>query len=272
MPRGLRWLNVLAQAVTLLSAAAVLVSNLVDPGYRRAYGDSVVLVAGYAALQAWLLVVFAQERPRLPLAALAKGVASWLFVGPLLVALTAPEQLVAWPRVAILASVARDWMRVSPARYVYQLFDWGPDVQIGLLGFVFLGRGAFTTVTAFMATRPWWGPLRVQQPVLGRLVTAIPVALVVTAVWGFLASVRAHTRTWSADAHEVARMVVAGIDCATIRAREGQSSTDVRQRGDRTYDVAISYGCRDTRVVARAQDGRVGIAGGPRPECCADGA
>ena len=271
MPRGLRWLNVLAHAVTIASAAAVLVSNLLDPAYRRAYGDSLPLVAGYLALQAWLLLVFAQQRPALPAAALAKGVAAWLFVGPLLLALAAPEELAHWPRVAILARVAHDWMRVSPARYVYQVFDWGPDLQVGLLGFVFLGRGTFNTVTAFACTRPWWGPLRERRPLLGRIVTMIPVALVVTTVWGFFASVRVHARTWSPEAHEVARLVESTLDCATIRAREGQTTTDRRQRGTRTYEVGITYGCADTRIVVRAEDGRVGVAGGPRPECCANG-
>lgn len=258
----------LAHGATLLSAAAVLVSNLVDPGYRRAYGDSLALVAAYLALQVWCLRAFAQARPELARVAVAKAVAAWLFVGPLLMALALPERLAAWPRVAVLASVCGDWMRVSPARYVYQLFDWGPDLQIGLLGFVFLGRGAFNTVTAFMATRDGWLALRERRPLLGRLATMVPVVLVVTAVWGFFASVRAHGRTWSSEAHEIARTVAASVDCAAVRERTGQTTADVRQRGSARYDVAISYGCHDTRVVVRSADGRVGIAGGPRPECC----
>jgi hypothetical protein len=268
MPRGLRWLNVLAQGVTIASGLVVLVSNLVDPAYRRAYGDSVPLVVGYLAAQVWLLDVFARQRPALPAAAALKGLATWLFVGPLLAALAAPEELGRWPRVAVLASVARDWMRVSPARYVYQLFDWGPDAHVVLLAFVFLGRGAFNTITAFVGTQAWWGPLREQRPLLGRLVTIVPVTLLVTTVWGFFASVRAHARAWSPEAHAVARLVASELDCATIQAREGQTTTDRRQRGMRTFEVAITYGCRLTQVVVRAEDGRLGTAGGPRPDCC----
>lgn len=269
MPRGLRWGNVLAHAATIASAAAVLGSNLADPGYRRAYGDSLVLVGVYLGLQLWFCRVFAARRhPALPAAAAVKGVAAWLFVGPLLVALAATEDLGRWPRVAVLASVARDWMRVSPARYVYQLFDWGPDAQIVLLAFVFLGRGAFNTVSAFVGTQAWWGPLRERRPLLGRLVTLVPVTLLVTSVWGFFASARVHARTWSPEAHAVARLVAASLDCDAIRAREGQTTTDRRRRGSRTYEVVISYGCRSTQVVVRAEDGRLGTAGGPRPECC----
>ena len=63
-----------------------------------------------------------------------------------------------------------------------------------------------------------------------------------------------------------------GLDCAAVRAHAGETTTDLRQRGDRRYQVEIAYGCDVTRVLVRDQDGRVGNAAGPQLDCCRDGA
>jgi len=158
---------------------------------------------------------------------------------------------------------------VTPARYVYQLFDWGPDSQAGLFAFVFLGRGAFNTVNAFTLTDQWWRPLRMSKPLLGRLVTILPLAIAVSCVWAFTELMRIERETYSAEAREVAEQVLAGLDCDTVRAHAGQSTQDIRQRGEHKYLVSINYGCRETRVEVRTEDGRSGAFSLPRPECCA---
>jgi hypothetical protein len=61
-----------------------------------------------------------------------------------------------------------------------------------------------------------------------------------------------------------------GLDCETVRTRAGQTTDDLRQRGDRRYQVRIVYGCALTRVVVAAEDGRIGTIAGPRLECCAE--
>ena len=249
MRRAILWLNALGTAVTLLSALAVLVSWLVDPAYRVYFGDSLLFVIGYAALQAWFLWSFVRDTPSVPTIAVMRALAGWIFI-------------------ALFVSVGPLWMRLTPARYVYQLFDLGPEARLGLFALVLLGRGAFNTFSAFALTRDWWWPLRERRPVLGRLLTVVPVAIIVTFVWAFFQMVRLDVRTFSSDAYEVARLVLDGVDCPTLRERAGQTTTDLRQRGDRQYHVTIRWRCADMQVEVRAEDGRMGVARGPRLECC----
>jgi hypothetical protein len=249
MRRAILVLSAFATALTLASALAVLTSWLLDPAYRLHYGDSLLFVVGYTALQAWILWSLLRDTPAVPWIAVARAVAGGLFL-------------------SLFVSIGPLWMRVSPARYVYQLFDWGPQARVGLFALVFLGRGAFNTLGAFVLTRDWWGPLRVRRPLLGRLVTAVPVAAIVCFVWVFLEMVRIDTRTFSSDAYEVAGLVLDGIDCPTLREREGQTTTDLRQRGDRRYHVTIRWRCTEVQVEVRAEDGRLGVAKGPRLDCC----
>src|SRR5262249_38790730 len=126
MRRTILVLCALASALSLLSALAVLLSWLLDPAYRLYYGDSLLFVVGYAALQAWMTWSFVRDTPAVPWIALARAVAGLIFL-------------------ALFVSVGPQWMRASPARYVYQLFDWGPQARAGLFALVFLGRGAFNT-------------------------------------------------------------------------------------------------------------------------------
>ncbi len=252
MRRAVLWLNAFAVALTLASALAVLGSWLADPAYRLHYGDSLLFVLGYTALQAWMLWSFVRDTPAVPWIAVARALAGWLFI-------------------ALFVSIGPRWMLVTPARYVYQLFDWGPEARIGLFALVFLGRGACNTFSAFVLTRDWWWPLRASRPLLGRLLTAVPVAAIVTCVWLFFEMIRLDARTFSPDAYEVANLVLGGIDCATLRARDGQTTTDLRQRGERRYHVTIRWRCTDLQVEVLAEDGRLGVARAPRLECCAAG-
>src|SRR5205809_314468 len=163
------------------------------------------------------------------------------------------------------------WMAWTPGRYVYELFAWGEETKVGLYALAFLGRGTFNTLNAFYFTRPWWGPLRVRRPLIGRAVTAVPVAAAALCTWAFLALVREETTTFSSDAQDVARTVLAGVDCEEVRANEGKTMTDLRQRGERRYRVEITYGCDITRVLVQAEDGRIGTAAEPQPACCRKG-
>jgi hypothetical protein len=251
MRRAILWLSALATALSLLSALAVAGSWLLHPAYRGHYGDSILFVAGYAALQAYLLHAFVRDTPAAPWAALARAVAGGVFV-------------------ALFVSIGPLWMRVTPARYVYQLFDWGPEARIGLFALVFLGRGAFNSFAALELTRPWWWPLRDTRPLLGRLLTALAVALIVGFVWLFTQMVRLDAVTFSPDAYDVARLVLDDIDCETLRERGGQTTTDLRQRGDRKYYVTIRWRCTDVQVEVRDEAGKIGVARGPRLECCPD--
>ena len=63
-------------------------------------------------------------------------------------------------------------------------------------------------------------------------------------------------------------LVAGGIACDELRAKAGTTTTDVRERGDRRYDVMIGWDCTDLRVIVRAPDGRIGTSRTPRPECC----
>jgi hypothetical protein len=249
MPRTLRLVNVVTAAVTLASALAVLGSNLLDPAYRAANRDSLGFVVAYAAFYAWVIQAFARTTVWAPRLAIAKALAAYLFL-------------------ATFADLGQQWMAWTPGRYVYMLFDWGPDAKVGLFAFVFLGRGAWNTVNAFTATRDGWFSLRARRPLLGRLATAVPVGITVLCVWAFLALVRIDATTFSSEGHEVAQLVFESTSCEDVRAKDGTTTSDVRQRGDRRYDVSIRWGCADTRVLVRAPDGKLGTAGGSRSECC----
>ena len=100
------------------------------------------------------------------------------------------------------------------------------------------------------------------------LISKGAVAIIATFVWALMQMVRLDATTFSTDAYEVARIVLDGIDCPTLREREGQTTTDLRQRGDRRYHVTITWRCRDVQIEVRAEDGRMGVARGPRLECC----
>lgn len=249
MRRSHRWVNVFVSLVTVASSLAVLMSDLVVPGYQAHYGDWLPFVVGYTALQAWFLWQFIRGSRWMPSIAVAKAIGAWVFL-------------------LTFTAVGPSWMAITPSRYVYQLFDWGPNTKIGMFAFVFLARGAWNTFNAFMATTARWQHLRTTKPLLGRLVTAVPVAIIVTCVWAFLTLVRLDATTFSPEAADVARIVLADLDCTTIRERDGTSTSDVRQRGTATYQVEIRYGCTATQVVVRAEDGRLGTASAPRPECC----
>ena len=249
MRRVLRWTNVAIAAVTLASALAVLVSDLGVPGYREHYRDALWFVTLYAAAQAVVLAGFARDGWWVPWLALAKTGAAYLFLA---------NFVVLWPA----------WRTWTPGRYVYDLFDWSADTPIGLFALVLLGRGAFNTVNAFVLTQAWWAPLRLRRPLVGRLVTAVPIAVSVVCVWLFLGLVREEAKTFSPEAHEVARRVLAGLDCAAVRANLGKTTTDLRQGGERRYHVQITYDCVLTRVLVSTEDGRVGTAAMPEVACC----
>lgn len=248
--RALRLLNVAIALVTLASALAVLWSDLFVPGYRAHHRDALWFVTLYTAIQVVMLVEFARDGRRVPWLAVAKMASAYLFLA---------NFTVLWPY----------WRTWTPARYVYQLFDWG-GVKVGLFALVFLGRGAFNTMNAMYFTQHWWGPLRLRRPLLGRLVTAVYVGGTAFCVWAFLQLVREEARTFSPEAQEVAQFVYQGLDCTAVRAQAGETTTDLRQWGERRFEVRITYGCELTRVVVRTEDGRLGTATGPRDECCAE--
>ena len=250
---ALRIVNVLVAFVTLASALAVLVSDLLVPGYREHHRDALWFVALYAAVQGVMLVGFARDGRRLvPWLALAKAAVAWLFLAGF-------THL--WPY----------WRVWTPARYVYQLFDWDEGRQVGQMALVFLGRGAFNTLNATYFTAPWWRALRARRPLFGRAVTAVPMAATVLFVWIFFALEREEARMFSAEAQDVARLIFESLDCDAVRAHAGTTTTDLRQRGDRRYEVRIAYGCARTQVLVRAEDGRVGTAAGPELQCCREG-
>ena len=246
-----RVLNVLVVLLTLGSGVAVLVSDLTIPGYREHYRDAIWFVTAYCAVQLVYLVEFARDGRLVPWLALARCGAAYAFLAFF---------LELWPT----------WRSWTPGRYVYQLFEWREASKLGLFALVFLGRGAGNTLNAFYLTEKWWRPLRIRRPVVGRVVTALPVAATVLCVGAFLQLVHEEGQMFSAEAEEVAEFVYGGLDCAAVRANVGKTTTDLRQRGDRHYQVAITYGCAETRVLVRDEDGRVGSAAGPEHDCCPD--
>jgi len=249
---ALRLVNLLVAVVTLASALAVLASDLRVPGYREHYRDALWFVMLYAAVQGVMLVGFARDGRLVPWLALSKAAAAYLFLAGF-------THL--WPY----------WREWTPARYVYQLFEWGEERQVGLMALVFLGRGAFNTLNAMYFTAPWWRALRVRRPLLGRVVTAAPMAVTVSFLWTFFALQREEARTFSSEAQDVARLVYESLDCDAVRAHAGTTTTDLRQRGERRYQVQIAYGCASTRVRVQAEDGRIGTMVGPQLRCCREG-
>ncbi len=247
MRGAFRAVNVATAVVALASALGVLGSDLLEARYAEAHGDAPWFVALYAVLQAFIAITFARDGALVPWLAIARALGGCAFV-------------------ALLDRVGPMWMAVSPSRYVYQVFDWSQQAPLVLIAFVFLGRGAWNTFNAFYFTSGWWHPLRLRRPLLGRVVTAVPIAIIVFCVWRFLELARFHSQ--SADAQEVARIVLDGLDCEAVRDHDGQTTTDLRQRGDRHYTVRIAWACALTRVLVADQAGHVGTAAGPRPECC----
>lgn len=250
MRLALRLLNVAIALVTLASALAVLYSDVTVSGYREHYRDALWFVSLYALVQVVMLVEFARDSRLVPWLALAKAAAAWLFL-------------------ANFTSLWPYWRVWTPARYIYELFNWGESTRIGLYALVFLGRGAFNTLNAFYFTQPAWRRLRITQPLLGRLVTALPLAGMMLCLWLFLRLVSEEVKTFSPEAQEVARLVYEQIDCDAVRTNEGKTTDDVRQRGERRYHVRIAWGCDVTRVLVEAEDGRIGATAGPQTSCCA---
>src|SRR5207244_3897431 len=85
------------------------------------------------------------------------------------------------------------------------------------------------------------GRLRARRPLLGRAVTAAPMAATVFFLWTFFALQREETRTFSAEAQDIARLVYESLDCDAVRAHAGTTTSEVRQRGERLYQVEIAY-------------------------------
>jgi hypothetical protein len=251
MRRAIRWLNALGLVVTLASALAVLGSWAFDPGYRQHFGDQPLFVLAYVALHLWYLRAYLTDGPALPAIALVRALTGLAFL-------------------LTFAAIGPAWMIVTPARYVYLLFEWGSAFKIGMFAFVFLGRGAFNCFSAFVLTETWWRPLRERQPLVGRLVTAAPVVLIVGCLWAFFELTRMDARTFSPEAHAIAREVLQTLDCETLRQRSGTTTNDVRQRGERRYEVEVRWDCHDAQVVVRDPDGKLGTDRGPRLDCCAD--
>jgi len=247
--RVFRLMNVAVALVTLASALAVFYSDLTVPGYREHYRDALWFVVAYSAVQIVMLVEFARDGRHVPWLALLKAVAAWVFL-------------------AAFASLWPYWGVWTPARYVYQLFDWGESTRIGLYALVFLGRGVWNTLNAFYFTQPWWRRLRITHPLLGHMVTVLPLAGMILCIWMFMQLVREEAETFSPEARAVARLVYEGLDCDAVRTNDGKTTDDVRQRGERRYHVRIAWGCAETRVLVQAEDGRMGAAAGPQLACC----
>src|SRR5437762_14101872 len=146
-----------------------------------------------------MLVGFARDGRLVPWLALSKTAAAYLFLAGF-------THL--WPY----------WRVWTPARYVYQLFEWAEDRQVGLMALVFLGRGAFNTLNAMYFTAPWWRALRAGHPVLGRALTALPVGLTAAFVWAFVQLTAEEARTFSPEAAGIARVVLDGLGCEAVRA------------------------------------------------------
>jgi len=245
----MRLANVAAGLLSLASGLAVLVSHVSDPGYRAHYGDPLWLVLPYVAFYAWVVIAFGRGRGPLAALAVAKALGAYAFI-------------------ATFAVVGDLWMARTPGRYVYQLFDWGSEQKIILMSYVMIGRGVWNTLNMMFFTTSWWVPLRSTRPLVGRVVTIGFVGLGLLFIWMFQQLVRMDAATFSAEAHAVAKLVHERLDCDTIRAREGSTTRDLRERADHRYVVEIRYDCRDTQVIVQEPDGRLGQHRGPREECC----
>jgi hypothetical protein len=247
--RILRQLNVVATAVTLASGLAVLVQDLLVPGYRGYNRDWVPFVAAYCAFLAFTLQQLLRQGPWLPWLIGARAVAAYAF----LLNLTS-----LWPQ----------WRYWTPGRYVYQLFDVPGVFNLGLYSLIFLGRGAFNTWSLMTFTEHWWRPLRRSHPLGGRLITAGFVAGLVFPVWTFLVVITQEAKIYSPEAEAVAREVLHDLTCEMVQEKAGQHTTDLRRRGSTNYHVQIAYDCAVTRVVVRMEDGRVGSYTGSPGDCC----
>jgi hypothetical protein len=275
MPRTFRVLNVLTAVVSLASGGAVLLSNLLDPAYRAHFADRLWVVVAYIGFYAWVLWAFVRATPAAPWLAVAKAIGAYVFLAVcaaipwLALGSSTPSQgLGAFLFLSAFTTLTRQWTAATPGRYVYQLADWGPDATTVFVAFVFLGRGAWNTANAFTLTRDWWMEVRARRPLLGRLLTVVPVSLLVLSFWGFFLVARLERTTSSPDADEVARQVADDLACDAIREKDGTTTTDVRTRGDRRYEVLIRWGCPSSVVLVRTPDDKVGSAGATRSECC----
>src|SRR3989442_14960801 len=210
MRRALRWLNVAIAVVRLMSGLAVLGSDLLVTGYRDLHRDALWFVVAYCALQALMVEEFARDGRLVPWLAVAKALAALLFFASFLTS-------------------GLFWMAWTPGRYVYQLFGWDEETRVGLFAFAFLGRGTFNTLNAFYFTRPWWGPLRVRRPLLGRAVTAVPIGVAALCTWAFLGLVQEDAKTFSPEAQDVARLPLARVDCEQVRATDGNPMSEHRR-------------------------------------------
>lgn len=258
MRRLFRLLNVVTAAACLASGAAATWSWLVDPGYRAHYGDPLWLLLAYVAFYAWVLRAFWRDDASAPRLALVKTAGAYLFLVYLVLGATTGEGA-AWLAL---------WMHRTPGRYVYQLFQWGPCLEWVLMAYVLLGRGAWNTVNAVAFTMPWWIRIRASRPILGRVLTALPVLLLVGFAWTYRELIRLQREVYSCEATSVAHEVLAGIDCEALAHASAPTTTDLRQRGERRYEVHIRWDCHDVQVLVRDPDGRVGTARAPRLECC----
>lgn len=241
----------LVTGVALASGAAVLGSYLLDPGYRAHYRDSLLLVVAYLVFYGAVLRAFMRDDRYVAHLAVAKALGAYAFLATFVV-------------------VGPLWMARTPGRYIYMFFDWGRATSVVLMAYVLIGRGVWNTLNAMYFTAPWWVPLRAQRPLLGRVVTILPLGIAAAFVAAFVELRVLERDTYSADAHEVARLVFDGLDCAQIRAKEGTDTTDVRQRDTDRFAVHIRWDCRAVRVDVEAPDGRRGQFAGERLDCCGD--
>jgi hypothetical protein len=245
MRAAVRYWNVVVAGLCALSAGLVLGTNAFDGEYRARSQDNLPFVLAYAGLHIWMIIAFLRDTAAVPWVAVGKAVAAYLFLltfvpaGPL-------------------------WMAWSPARYVYQLFDWGPGGEFILFGFLFLGRGVGNTLNALVLTEPWWRPWRVRQPLLSRAFSALPIVIIVLCIWTFAEIIRTQ---WARD---IAQRVVDDLDCPTVQTKMGQTITDLRQMGRQRFHVRIVYGCPVTQVFVADQSSHVGMAEGAA-SCCKPG-
>lgn len=253
MRRVLRWMNVLVSGVALASGGAVLVSNLLDAGYRAHYRDSLLLVAAYVAFYGVVLLAFARDDRRTAPLAVAKALGAYLFL-------------------ATFVAVGPLWMARTPGRYVYLLFDWGRSASVVLMAYVLFGRGLWNTLNAMYFTAPWWIALRARRPLAGRVLTMVPLGLAAALVAAFVELRALERDTYSPLADEIAEQVFAGLDCADIRAKQGTETTDVRQRGEERFTVRIAWDCQAMQIYVQDADGRLGHFAGARAECCGEAA
>jgi hypothetical protein len=247
--RVFRLVNAGVAATTLASALAVLTADVIDPGYRAHYRDALWFVAAYTAVQGFMLLAFVRGSRSVPWLVLAKTAAAYLFLFAF---------VAVWPY----------WRFWTPARYVYQLFAWGDGSAVGLFALVFLGRGVFNTLNAVYFGRAWLLTIRVRYPLAGRLVSIFPAGVAMLCTWAFFGLVQQEQRTFSPEALGVAREILATLDCDAVRAHDGQTTHDIRRRGERTYQVEIAQACPSTRVTVWVEDGRLGTASVDRPDCC----